>query len=86
MDLPPIRALYMITTQGVPPFKNPAAMSHNLKDLILSCTKMTPDERPSASKLLQHPFFAVEANERELRPLVERAMEEASKPLELDMY
>src|SRR5690606_38161199 len=43
MDLPPIKALLMITTQGRPEFKNPGKQSPELVDFVNKCTQMKPE-------------------------------------------
>ncbi len=53
MDMPGMKALFLIVSQGRPPFKNPGAMSNNLKEFVDLSTKMKPEERPSATELLK---------------------------------
>jgi len=58
MDLPPMRVVYMICTQGIPPAQNPDKWSNNLKDFHQSCLKREPKDRPSALDLLRLPFVS----------------------------
>lgn len=51
MDKPALRALFLIVSEGRPPFKNPDEMSDELKDFIHVCTTMDPTKRPSAQEL-----------------------------------
>lgn len=57
MDHPPIRALFMITTQGIPPLRQPAAWSGDFKNFIAMCVDRNQDARPDSTALLQHPFL-----------------------------
>jgi len=82
MDLPPVKALFMITTQGVPPFKNPEKMSDVLKDMINKCTQMDPNDRPSTTELLKHPFWSKGCKAGELKPYIEKARQKANQPLD----
>lgn len=55
MELPPLRALFLITTKGLPDIK--VEISPTLRDLIAQCTTTDADQRPSAKQLLDHEFF-----------------------------
>lgn len=52
MEFPPLRAMYLTITKGLPPLKNPDQCSAELKDLICQCTQEDPSTRPPASPLL----------------------------------
>lgn len=52
MDMVPLRALFVIVSQGLPPFKNPQKMSKEIKHFIQLCTQMEPTKRPTADILL----------------------------------
>lgn len=56
MELPPLKALYLISKKGVPPPKE-ANWTYNLVDVVSLCLKMKSSKRPSASQLLDHPFL-----------------------------
>ncbi|KAK3151114.1 hypothetical protein QOZ80_3AG0241920 [Eleusine coracana subsp. coracana] len=53
-DLEWTQALYRIG-KGEPP-AIPSVLSRDARDFISQCVKPNPDDRPSASKLLEHPF------------------------------
>jgi serine/threonine protein kinase len=57
---PPIKVL-MMTMQNDPPTLDRSATKHKysktFKDMIDSCLQKDPNKRPTAEKLLQHPFF-----------------------------
>jgi len=48
------QALYRIGKGEAPAIPN--ALSKDARDFICQCVKPNPEERPSASKLLEHPF------------------------------
>jgi p21-activated kinase 1 len=66
-----LKALYMIAKEGRPPFKNPEAMSQELKSFIEQCTTMDPDTRPSAAEMLRHPFLKKACSYADIIPLVQ---------------
>jgi len=57
-----IKALFLITKQGKPPFKNPEKMSESFKNFIDTCTIMDPNNRPFSKDLLKHPFLEQSCN------------------------
>lgn len=57
MDQAPLRALFLIVSKGLPPPRNVAFMSAEFKDFVNQCTIIDPDQRPTASILLKHPFL-----------------------------
>jgi len=80
MDQAPLRALYLIVSKGLPPPRNVAFMSEHFKDFVNQCTITNPEERPSATKLLQHPFITTKANKgvSRLTKLVKDSLEDAN--------
>jgi len=80
-DVPALKALLLIVSEGVPDFKDPDSMSDEIKDFIQVCTKMNPEDRPTAEELLKHPFLRCSGNVEELTPLVKLAKEESEKML-----
>eukprot|EP00755_Sulcionema_specki_P024534 Sspe_Gene.81411::Locus_52150_Transcript_1_1_Confidence_1.000_Length_1869::g.81411::m.81411/K04409/PAK1; p21-activated kinase 1 len=57
MDLPPMRALYVIVTQSAPKVKQPDRWSKTCRHFIESMLQKDPQGRPNAWDLLQHPFL-----------------------------
>jgi p21-activated kinase 1 len=53
MDVPPMRALFMITTKDMPPLQEAANCSEELVEFQSCCLQKDPETRPSASELLQ---------------------------------
>jgi hypothetical protein len=58
----PVRALFLIVSQGRPPFKDPNSMTPELRDFIEKCTIMEPKDRPALSTLLKADFFFSKIN------------------------
>ncbi|KAI0556646.1 Serine/threonine-protein kinase [Gracilaria domingensis] len=58
IDVSPIRAMFLIATQGVPELSDARQWSRELRDFIRSCCAMKAADRPSAQQALAHPFIA----------------------------
>jgi len=74
-----IRALFMIASQGRPPFTNPDVSCAECREFVDKCTIIDADARPSTTDLMTHPFLKMAGNPMELVPLVEIARAEAAK-------
>ena len=55
--LPPPQAIFMIPTKPPPTVKEPDKFSPEFSDFIARCLVKNPEERPSATALLQHKFL-----------------------------
>lgn len=75
----PLRALYLIVTNGTPKINNPESLSPVFRDYLARCLEVDAEKRPDASKLLQHPFFRIAEPLRTLGPLIKAAREQAKK-------
>jgi len=53
MDFPPLRALFLITTKGIPDLQHPEKWSSDFKDFTRRCLEKEAELRPDASELLQ---------------------------------
>lgn len=53
----PLRALYLIATNGSPTINNPEQLSVVFRDFLKQSLEVDADRRPNAAQLLQHPFF-----------------------------
>ncbi|CCE89604.1 mitogen-activated protein kinase kinase kinase kinase STE20 TDEL_0A02720 [Torulaspora delbrueckii] len=70
----PLRALYLIATNGTPKLKEPEVLSPELKSFLAWCLNVNPDTRASATELLRDVFITQCADENEsLAPLVKLA-------------
>lgn len=73
MEFPPLRALFLITTKGIPPLKEPQKWSPDLNDFFSKCLEKDVEKRPSADELLKHPFIMRACSPKELAPVVRAA-------------
>ncbi|XP_072257487.1 serine/threonine-protein kinase PAK 1 [Pyxicephalus adspersus] len=71
----PLRALYLIATNGTPELQNPEKLSTTFRDFLNRCLEMDVEKRGSAKDLLQHPFLKVAKPLSSLTPLILAAKE-----------
>nr|GAT47336.1 STE/STE20/PAKA protein kinase [Mycena chlorophos] len=76
----PLKALYLIATNGTPTIANPESLSSVFSDYLAKTLEVDAEKRPSATELLQHPFFALSEPLRTLSPLIKAAREIAKQP------
>ncbi|OJI98590.1 hypothetical protein ASPVEDRAFT_124272 [Aspergillus versicolor CBS 583.65] len=80
----PLRALYLIATNGTPKIKDEHNLSPVFKDFLHFALRVDPEKRASAHDLLKHPFMSLCSPLNHLSPLVKaarisRAQEKAQK-------
>ncbi|KAL0244406.1 hypothetical protein GEMRC1_008490 [Eukaryota sp. GEM-RC1] len=61
-DLPPLRAIFVIATEGITLPKD-LSISSSCKDFINRCLAIESTKRPSAAELLDHPFLLLRNRE-----------------------
>ena len=75
----PLRALYLIATNGTPKINHPETLSEPFKDFLAHALTVSADKRPSASDLIQvsfnffnskHPFLDLAVPLSHLVPLI----------------
>ncbi|KAI0819162.1 kinase-like domain-containing protein [Trametes gibbosa] len=71
----PLKALYLIATNGTPQIANPESLSPVFRDYLGKTLEVDAEKRPTASELLQHPFFKLSEPLRTLAPLIKAARE-----------
>merc|ERR1719268_457226 len=74
----PLRALYLIATNGKPEIKERNKLSPIFQDFLDNCLETNVDKRPSAAELLRHPFLKLARPLISLNPL-SRAAKEAAR-------
>lgn len=75
MDYPPLRALFLITTRGIPGLENPDKWSSEMVDFLDKCLVTDPESRPSATDLISHPFLVKACDPHEIQKKVLEARE-----------
>uniref|UniRef100_A0A672H3J3 non-specific serine/threonine protein kinase n=1 Tax=Salarias fasciatus TaxID=181472 RepID=A0A672H3J3_SALFA len=73
----PLRALYLIATNGTPELQNPEKLSVTFRDFLNRCLEMDVEKRGSAKELLQHQFLKTAKPLSSLTPLILAAKEAA---------
>lgn len=71
----PLRALYLIATNGTPELQNPERLSGIFRDFLNRCLEMDVEKRDSAKELLQHQFLKIAKPLSSLTPLIHAAKE-----------
>ncbi|XP_023125820.1 serine/threonine-protein kinase 4-like [Amphiprion ocellaris] len=74
-DIHPMRAIFMIPTNPPPKFRNPDLWSPPFQDFVSQCLVKNPENRATATQLLQHPFIKSAKPSSILRALITDAME-----------
>ncbi|MGH0170082.1 UNVERIFIED_CONTAM: hypothetical protein FKN15_070346 [Acipenser sinensis] len=71
----PLRALYLIATNGTPELQNPEKLSPIFRDFLNRSLEMDVEKRGSGKELLQHPFLKLAKPLSSLTPLILAAKE-----------
>jgi len=73
MEFPPLRALFLITTKGIPPLQDQGKWSPQLLDFYSKCLEKEVDKRPGAQELLEHPYLQSACSAADFAPIIEEA-------------
>ncbi|XP_056129606.1 serine/threonine-protein kinase 4-like [Lampris incognitus] len=73
-DIHPMRAIFMIPTNPPPTFRTPKLWSSSFQEFVSQCLVKNPENRATATQLLQHPFIR-SAKPSSIKVLVTDAME-----------
>ena len=74
-DIHPMRAIFMIPTKPPPSFSNPDKWSSNFIEFVSRCLVKNPEERATASELLEHDFIRNSKPSETLREMIAEAQE-----------
>ncbi|XP_035230922.1 serine/threonine-protein kinase PAK 1-like isoform X2 [Stegodyphus dumicola] len=69
----PLKALYLIATNGKPNIKNKEKLSVELRDFLDKCLEVDVEKRATAEELLMHPFMCKAENLSTITPLIRAA-------------
>ncbi|KAI8077284.1 kinase-like domain-containing protein [Gilbertella persicaria] len=72
VEYPPLRALFLIASHGLPSLQAPDQWSDNFKDFLRLCTTENEKDRPSADVLLKHAFLRSVGTAEEMVELIRR--------------
>ncbi|GAA6053159.1 hypothetical protein JCM3770_002882 [Rhodotorula araucariae] len=75
----PLRALYLIATNGSPTIASADSLSSVFLDFLSTALQTDTDKRPTSAELLCHPFLQKSAPLRSLAPLIAAARSAAKK-------
>ncbi|XP_076357394.1 serine/threonine-protein kinase PAK 1-like [Tachypleus tridentatus] len=75
----PLKALYLITTNGKPDIKNEDKLSSELQDFLHRCLEVDVEKRASADELLEHPFLSKAESLSTITPLIKAAKKVLNK-------
>ncbi|CAJ0610287.1 unnamed protein product [Cylicocyclus nassatus] len=74
-DIHPMRAIFMIPTKPPPTFKKPDEWSPEFNDFIKQCLVKKPDDRKTASQLVEHSFIVNAPGPEVLQAIIRDASE-----------
>lgn len=75
----PLRALYLIATNGTPSLQHPDEISDALKDFLKQSLTVDSNNRPDSNALLQHPFLQRGDHSKSLIPLIKASKDMKKK-------
>ena len=77
VDLPPMKALFKIVSEGIPPISEIESRSSEFLRFLGRCLEVDPAKRATASELLSDPFLQIACNRSSVPPMIELAREQA---------
>jgi len=86
IDLTPLRALFMITTKGIPGLKEPQQWSPEFKHFVSQCLLIHAPDRPSAAGLINHPFIQKAGSPSELVAPITAAHQHAERMADMGHF
>lgn len=79
LGVSPIRAMFLIATQGAPQLPEGGSWSAELRDFINKCCSIAPSDRPTAAEALVHPFVAKACSQPDAAAFFNEACEQRWK-------
>lgn len=78
VEVPPMKALYLIVSVGIPEISNKKSRSPEFLDFLNLCLNPDPALRPTAEELLQHPFIEMACDRQFIPQLISLATQLAT--------
>jgi p21-activated kinase 1 len=79
VEYPPMRALFLIVSQGIPEISNKESRSPLFLDFLSRCLVPDPERRATAGELLKHPFLNTACESKFITPLLVLAKDLSQK-------
>lgn len=79
LGVSPIRAMFLIATQGAPKLAGGGVWSEEIRDFINQCCSLGSPDRPSAAQALEHPFIAKACSQGDAAAFFNEACEQRWK-------
>uniref|UniRef100_A0A6B2LNG4 Protein kinase domain-containing protein n=1 Tax=Arcella intermedia TaxID=1963864 RepID=A0A6B2LNG4_9EUKA len=73
MEFPPLRALFLIITKGIPPLKEVHKHSPELIQFLNQCLEKDVEKRPTSDLLLEDPFLLKACSSEKFAQVVQQA-------------
>jgi len=70
-EFPPLKTLFLLTTQDIPPLKEPHKWSPEYKHFMEICLQRNVAKRPTVTELLQHQFLKKACSEEDFKRVME---------------
>ena len=80
-DINPMRAMFMIPSKPPPSFTKPDQWSSQFIDFVSQCLVKNPEERATASQLLQHEFIQNQARQPDILAVIIREAQDMREQL-----
>ena len=78
VEVPPMRALFMIVSKGIPEISNKESRSPQFLDFLDRCLNPDPQQRAKIPELLNHPFMELACEKIYIPPLLKLATDLAA--------
>ena len=75
MDYPPMRALFLITTKGLPPLKDKDKWSIDFVTFVDNCLVLTPEQRMTSFKISELSFLSKGCAKSVFADIIEKVSE-----------
>jgi len=85
IEHPPLRAVFLLNTRGVPSIKNKSNFSDLFIEFLDLCLTVDPSSRPKSYELIDHPFLSFLSPNLDIYDLVLKVRELKNREIDLDI-